>query len=76
MSTLQKRQLQDRIAKEFNAFLNYTTYPALVIIAVVVGFLTCFAYCQISKRIVDLTKMVENPNQFRNRQRNAAQANA
>ena len=75
MNTLQKRQLQDRIAKEFNEFLKYTTIPAFFIIAFVVILLTFYAYCVISRRINNLTRMVENPHQFRQIQKNA-QANA
>ena len=76
MNTLQKRQLQDRIAKEFNEFLKYTTIPAFFIIAFVVIILTLYAYCVISRRINNLTRMVENPHQFRQSiQRNAAGVN-
>lgn len=65
MSNTEQDNLRERIAMEFNQFLLYTTIPAFFIIAVVVIALTLYAYCGISKRINELTKMVENPHKFK-----------
>jgi hypothetical protein len=42
----------------------------------VVFILTLYAYCVISRRINNLTRMVENPHQFRQRNAQAAGVNA
>jgi hypothetical protein len=65
MSSVQQDQLRERIAKEFDQFLQYTTIPAFFIIAAVVGILISYACYGISRRINNLTDMVENPHKFK-----------
>jgi hypothetical protein len=55
---------------EFTNFLLYTTIPAFGIIAIVTSALTFYAHVAISKRINNLTAMVDNPVKFKNLENN------
>jgi hypothetical protein len=55
---------------EFDKFLYYTIFPALGIIIIVTVALTLYAYFYISKRINNLTAMVDNPVRFKNLENN------
>ena len=57
----EQAQLRELITKEFNQFLLNTTLPSLAIIVVIVFCLTFYAYYFISRRINNLTKLVDNP---------------
>jgi hypothetical protein len=59
--------LRELITKEFNQFLLETTLPSLAIIVVIVTILTFYAYYFISRRINNLTKLVDNPHEEENR---------
>ena len=68
--------LQNQIETEFSDFLIYTTIPAFFIILSVTALLTLYAYLAISKRINALTKMVDNPHEFKHANTPAASAAA
>jgi hypothetical protein len=65
----EQAQLRELITKEFNQFLLETTLPSLAIIVVIVTFLTGYAYWFISRRINNLTKLVDNPHDEKNKAR-------
>jgi hypothetical protein len=46
-----------------------TTLPSLAIIVVIVGLLTFYAYYYISRRINNLTLLVDNPHDEKNKKR-------
>lgn len=65
----EQAQLRELITKEFNQFLLETTLPSLAIIVVIVFFLTFYAYYFISRRINNLTELVDNPHEEKNKAR-------
>lgn len=71
----EQAQLRELITKEFNQFLLETTLPSLAIIVVIVFFLTFYAYYFISRRINNLTKLVDNPHEEENKARIKVAAN-